>query len=908
MLSTIRLIPAVLSLGLSSVCAQAPAKADGELAWPAVTRQMRPWAYWWWMGSAADKSNLRRELQRYQDAGMGGLHIVPIYGAKGWEKHKVEYLSPAWMELLAFTIAEADQRDLGVDMTLGTGWCFGGPQIGDLEANASVLAKTQAVPPGKPEGKWDWDRQATQALVAFSPDGRCVELTDRIRPDGSLDWTAEGAGWKLVSVGQRPSGVRVKRAAPGGEGHMLNPFFGEAIRRYLVRFTQAFDSYRGPLPRAFYHDSFEYGSNWSPDLFEQFESRRGYRLQQHLDKFFSNEADEVTARLKCDYRETISDMMVEGFMPAWVGWAHQRGARTRDQAHGSPGNLLDLYAVADIPETEMFNRDRDPLVSRFASSAAHVAGRQLVGAETGTWLKEHFTETLADMKRLVDELLVTGVNHIFYHGTCYSPDEAIWPGWLFYASTQMNPRNSIWRDVPALNAYIARCQAVLQSGHPDNDVLVYWPIHDFWHDPAGLTANMTVHGRDWLDKRRIGPLARRLWERGFAFDFVSDRQIAGAQAAEGMVKVPGSRYRVLVLPQCRYLPVDTLKKVLSLAEDGAAVLLEDLPQDVPGLARLQERRLQQKGLLARLQFPEQSGVRKCLLGRGQVLLGDIEAGLETAGIQRELLVDTAGLTFVRRKWESGRHYFLANHGGRVLDRWVPLADTSAVVAAMDPMNGAVGLCATRPGADGQTEVYLQLRPDQSVILRTFNRSGVKGPAWPYWKPVGEPLQLEGTWKLSFISGGPELPQWFETGRLGSWTRQADPAAQRFAGTARYTLSFEASTRSRYCWLDLGRVCQSARVRLNGRDLGSLIAPPFRVLVDNLQQKGNELEVEVTNVAANRIRDLDRRGVPWRNFEDINFVNIEYKPFDASGWPLTDSGLLGPVTLQSVEPFQSASAK
>jgi hypothetical protein len=110
-----------------------------------------------------------------------------------------------------------------------------------------------------------------------------------------------------------------------------------------------------------------------------------------------------------------------------------------------------------------------------------------------------------------------------------------------------------------------------------------------------------------------------------------------------------------------------------------------------------------------------------------------------------------------------------------------------------------------------------------------------------------------------------------------------------------TLKRELQTYS----LDLGDVRQSARVRVNGKDYGTLITPPFRVVVDNLKPTGNTLAVEVTSVAANRIRDLDRRGVPWKTFRDINIVDLNYKPFDASNWPLTDCGLLGPVTLTTV---------
>ena len=161
-----------------------------------------------------------------------------------------------------------------------------------------------------------------------------------------------------------------------------------------------------------------------------------------------------------------------------------------------------------------------------------------------------------------------------------------------------------------------------------------------------------------------------------------------------------------------------------------------------------------------------------------------------------------------------------------------------------------------------------------------------------------------------------LPADFQTRKLASWTTFADTNAQSFAGTAKYEISFDApklesnpaavgtapNTPKRElqpCFLDLGDVRQSARVRVNGKDYGTLITPPFRVVVDNLKPAGNTLEVEVTSVAANRIRDLDRRGVPWKNFRDINFVDINYKPFDASNWPLTDCGLLGPVTLTPV---------
>ena len=223
------------------------------------------------------------------------------------------------------------------------------------------------------------------------------------------------------------------------------------------------------------------------------------------------------------------------------------------------------------------------------------------------------------------------------------------------------------------------------------------------------------------------------------------------------------------------------------------------------------------------------------------------------------------------------------------------------------------------------QVHLQLAVGESVILRAFADKKVEGPAWNYWQTSGAPTEIAGNWNVNFVQGGPTLPAPFQTAKLGSWTATGDTNAQAFAGTAKYEITFDAPAerwsatrstpansnapvsnealrltepRSNY-FLTLGDVRQSARVRVNGKDYGTLITPPFRVVVDNLKPTGNVLEVEVTSVAANRIRDLDRRGVKWKTFRDINIVNLNYKPFDASDWPLTDCGLLGPVTLTPV---------
>jgi hypothetical protein len=903
----------------------APTATAAPARTPLITREARPWTYWWWMGSAVDKTNLTRELQRYHDAGLGGVHIIPIYGAKGYESRFIDYLSPDWMQMLAHTVTEAQRLDMGVDMTMGTGWCFGGPRVTDQEANASVVVrKFELSPAGKLKEKLN--PKTLQALMAFSPDAKSIDLLDKLDADASLNWSPESGDWQVYAVSQRPSGQKVKRAAPGGQGHMLNLFYPSAMSHYLEWFDEAFAQYHGPNPRALYHDSYEYRSDWAPDFFSSFEKRRGYRLQTELPSLFadgvssSGSESRITndaslspdhiARVKSDYRETISDLMAEESLPLWADWARRNGFLTRNEAHGSPGNWLDLYAAADIPETEMFYKDRNRLVSKFASSAAHVTSKNLVAAETGTWLKEHFTETLADMKYLVDDMFLSGINHVFYHGTCYSPDEAGWPGWHFYASYEMNPRSSIWRDVPTLNAYVARCQAVLQAGRPDNDILLYWPIFDVWHNPNGRVQQFTVHARDWFEQQPMGKTAEQLWNRGYAFDYISDRQLARAKVVDGRIQSGGGNYSALVLPRTDHIPLATMRKLLEMAGAGTTIVFQDaLPADVPGWGKLEERRAALRGLLGQIQLADaadaarstNSGpVRLARFGKGRLFVGDVETALTTSGVLREAMFDHTGLCCIRTSVTGGFYYFIANRSEQRVESWLTLSRPAQAIIVMDPLTGRSGAGAMRQHERDSADTFLSLAAGESVILlcQAKPQSGLS--KWTWWGACGQASTLAGNWRVSFLQGGPELPQPLQTSHLASWTELGDTNAQSFAGTARYELVFDSPDEPSEHWqLDLGKVCQSARVRLNGQDLGTLITAPFRAITGALKPKGNQLEIEITNVSANRIRDLDRRGVKWKNFYDINFVNLDYKPFDASHWPLTDSGLLGPVTLTPV---------
>lgn len=840
-----------------------PAAASGDvLAWPTVSQTARPWTRWWWHGSAVDRENLTRLLETYHAAGLGGVEITCIYGVDGQEDRDIPYLSEQWIDAASHTIREARRLGMGVDLTPGSGWRIGGPSVSDEDADATLV-------------------------LAREP----------------------------LRIDQRWAGDPVKRPAPGGEGKSINPYSKRAVTHFLDHFANATDQLPDRGIRAQFHDSFEYDGNWCDDFLVEFAARRGYQLEDHLAALAGKGDPDEVARVKYDYRETLSDLVLERFIEPWVAWSHAHGMLARNQAHGSPANWLDLYAVCDIPETESFGRlvggDTHGLVFQFASSAAHVAGRPLVSSESATWLDEHFQVTLGQIKEIVDRLFLAGINHVIYHGTAYSPQDAPWPGWLFYASTQLNPQNPIWRDLPALNEYITRCQSILQSTKPDNDIMLYWPIHDVWHDSRGLRKQFQVHNAaGWFLNEPIGRAAKWLEEHGYTFDYVSDRQLAKCRVEDGRIQTPGdvdeisrvASYQVVLVPSARLMPLATLQSLIELAKAGGTVIfLDGLPAGPPGLMH-DKQRSEWDATVSRLKFVDQSlpSFQTASIGQGQVVIvRDLAAALPAAGVRREAWSTSPGLQFHRRTSPNGHVYFIKNDSDSAYDGWISPAVDWTAAAIMDPLSGRAGLAAVRDTeAQGKKELRLQLTPGQALFLETFHEP-VNAPACSYLEPTGQPIPLVEPWSVDFTSGGPVLPESLTTDRLESWTTFAGAEGQRFSGTARYSTTFDRPDDADRFLLDLGRVADSARVELNGKPVATLIAPPYQAVLEDVPSGENELSVEVTNVAANRIRDLDRRGVKWRNFKDINFVNIKYRPFDASEWPVREAGLLGPVTLTPV---------
>ncbi|HYG22193.1 MAG TPA: glycosyl hydrolase [Verrucomicrobiae bacterium] len=744
-----------------------------------------------------------------------------------------------------------------------------------------------------------------QALIAYSKSGAVLDLTRRVDADGRLDWSAPQGEWTLYAVFQGWHGKMVERAGPGGEGNVIDHFSSAALNHYLDRFGHAL-ARRDIRPlRAFFNDSYEVDdangqADWTPRLFAEFRRRRGYDLREHLPALFGNASSEVNARILHDYRETISDLLLENFTQPWRQWAHRKDALVRNQAHGSPANILDLYAASDIPETE----GTDILRLKFASSAAHVTGKRLASAEAATWLNEHFLSTLSDVKRALDLYFIGGVNHVCYHGTAYSPQDEPWPGWLFYAAVHFNARNSWWEDFGTLNQYVTRVQSVLQSGKHDNDVLLYFPIADAY---AERGPDLLRHFDGMPRGSHIQKTAEELQAGGFAFDLVSDRQLQHVKFSRGKLRAGGGAYQAILVPECHWMPLDTMQRLIVLAKEGARIVfVNGLPADVPGLHQLDSRRAKFKALAANAAFTETSsgGVQAAEMGHGTLFAtSSARAGLEASGVARETMVD-AGLQFFRGINALGTFYFVANRGERAVADWIQLGRTAGSVALFDAMTGNIGLLPSKSSTgESNSAVYLELAPGESAILQTLS-SSTADAAISFHIEAGESQELSGPWRVTFLRGGPELPGTIDLSKLQSWTEFGGDAGRKFSGTAEYFTRFSTSLDDAAAglWLDLGEVADSAQVFWNGERLATLIGAPFRIFVPRSKvHSHNLLGIRVSNIMANRIADMDRNKVLWKKFYNVNFparlaANRRNGVFDASDWEPLLSGLRGPVTL------------
>ena len=261
-------------------------------SWPTLTTEARPGTRWWWLGSAVDQENLKWNLAEYGKHGIGAVEITPIYGVQGNQANNISYLSDEWMAMLRYTTDQANRNGIEVDMATGTGWPFGGPWVPLEESACKVLfvdttligKKIERLELQVPEKDRKYSR--LQKVMAYTRTG-AYDVTSEVK-DGQLTWTAPKGQLnedelRVIAVFVRYGVMKVKRAAPGGEGLVVDHFDKQSVANYLKHIEEAFERTGTPYPHTFFNDSYEVSeATWTPKFFEEFEKRRGYKLEDHL--------------------------------------------------------------------------------------------------------------------------------------------------------------------------------------------------------------------------------------------------------------------------------------------------------------------------------------------------------------------------------------------------------------------------------------------------------------------------------------------------------------------------------------------------------------------------------------------------------------------------------------------------
>lgn len=821
--------------------------------WPTANPEAKPGTRWWWLGSAVNKADLEWNIQEYSKKGIGAVEITPLYGVKGNDANNIDFLSPKWMQALKDCEELGKKYSVQIDMNSGTGWPFGGPLVPIEEAACKLVYADTLVADRNIEGL---------NLTIKNPKDRLYSVLDTILV------FPENGKYRVIAIYNGRTRQKVKRAAPGGEGWVIDHFSHDAVKHYLERFDKAFETSGVAFPNTFFNDSYEvYGADWTPTMFEDFYRLRGYKLEEHIPELLGFKED-AGNKVVSDYRETLSDLLLENFTEQWTAWAHSHGAKTRNQAHGSPANLIDIYSAVDIPEIEGFGKsefgikglwkeqkreftkinDSDLSMLKYAASAAHITGKPFTSSETFTWLTEHFRTPLSFCKPDFDLMMVSGVNHIYFHGSCYSPKDDAWPGWRFYASIDMTPNNSVWRDAEFFCNYITRTQSFMQWGKPDNDFLILLPVRDMWAKGNGknILMQFAIHDMKKKAPEFISDVLK-IDELGYDCDYISEKYLLTTSYKNGLlVTAAGTKYKGLIIPGSGKMP-ENIKAHIELLKSQGANIIYGIDADK----------------LAKAAKPE-----------------EVKSRLH--------------LKAIRRSNDKGYHYFISNLTPNDVEDFIALSVSYKDVLLFNPLNGEI-----KQGLIQNGKLHLSLRSGESVIIETFNNPLTEKPSQQDFQySLNKIVSLDKNWNFSFLESTPEVVGNYKMDKLTTWENLPLENANITMGTGVYETTFKLSSKPNGDYtLDLGDVRESARVYLNDQFVGCAWCVPYTLDCGKFLKKGkNKLRIEVTNLPANRIADLDRKGIEWRKFNEINVVKIDYSKGLYSHWEPVPSGLNSPVVL------------
>lgn len=852
---------------------------------------------WWWFGPAVTALQLEREIRLMKEGGIGGFEIQPVYPValddpeRGFRN--LSFLSQEFLDAVRHSAETARQLGLRVDITLGSGWPYGGPQIPVTLAAGRLRWERVTVPNGSRRVPVPAIGSGEKLIAAF-PEGGGSELTE-VR-EGAV-WLPEGVPAKEVwfFISSR-TGMMVKRPAVGAEGFVLDHYDRRALEHYLKLVGEPLLAAAGK-PFAIFCDSLEvYDSDWTEDFLEEFRKRRGYDLKPHLPALVGETPS--TRKLRQDWGRTLTELLEERFIAPLADWARERGTRLRMQTYGIPPASVSSNAFVDLPEGEGAEW-KSLSASRWASSAGHLYGRPVISSETWTWLHSPaFRATPLDVKAEADRHFLQGINQLIGHGWPYTAEGVEYPGWRFYAAGVFNDKNPWWIVMPDVALYLQRLSFLLRQGRPVADVALYLPVADAWGDFTPRRVNLIETLR-----RRIGSsVIAQILESGYALDFVDDRVIEqAARIEQNALRIGDNRYRIVILPGVATIPVATLQRLAEFARTGGLVIAtRRLPAEPPGfLAPERERQL--VASLVRELF-EGPSARGLLVPEEDQLGSVLRQKLEPDVAFSPPLAD---LGFVHRTTPEAEIYFLANTGNASAKFTARFRSAAGSAEFWDPLSGKAVSLTVRNGA-----VELELAPYGSGVV-VFSDKLASGGGVSRSAGRQDLVDLSHGWHVTFGEKGPRIVM----ERLRSWTE--DEETRYFSGVATYEREFvlpgDAMGKGRVAKLHFGEgtplreqprrygmqawldapVREAAVVFVNGRRAGSVWCPPYEVDVTELLRPGkNTLRIQVANLAVNHMAG---RALPDYRLLNLRY-GVRFEPQDMDKIRPEPAGLLGTVRL------------
>jgi hypothetical protein len=851
----------------------------------------RPMVRWWWFGPAVTKEEIAREIHQMHEGGFGGFELASVYPLalddpqKGI--HNLPYASPEMVEMLRYARQQGSALGMRVDLTLGSGWPFGGPQIPiDLAAGRLKIVAT-ALPVTKLPAMADGDAPVAAFIAKGTPEHYDAATARRIKyPDGtgSLPKASTEPQVLLLFVSSHTRQM-VKRAAVGGEGFVLDHMSREAIEKHLHTVGDALmGGFIDAPPYAIFSDSLEvYGSDWTRTLPEEFKRRRGYDLIPHLPELAQGGTPQAEA-VRHDWAETLSDLVRENYLRPMTEYAAAHHTKFRSQTYGTPAATLTDEFVPQLPEGEGPQWDRFSF-TRWASSANHIFGNNVTSAETWTWLHSPaFRATPLDMKAEADRMFVEGVNQIIGHGWPYSPSYAQEPGYSLYAAAVFNAHNPWWPVMPDVTKYLQRVSWILRQGQPANDVALLLPEDDaqaeFRLGHVSVTDAM---------KTKITPaLMHAIIDTGHNVDYID---------GTGLSRLHD--HPLLIVPPTQRMHLEAARQLEKYASAGGKIIfVGETPSMATGLSDAKDG-AEVKSIIAALSA-RSVHVRS-------------EAELPTA-IGRVLAPDfdvkaTAGTVgFIHRRLQNADVYFIANTSAQT--QTLPLHTASKYKAAewWNPEDGAV--TTAEIGKTFSLEPY----GSRLLILHAGSTSAEVHASQNLIAETSTPIELA-HWTAEFpgSKGSPALPS--KTDASTVWT---DDAAEKFySGEVRYRTSFQApavkpaehyvlrfadgkplqdtrppNANGMRAWYD-APIREAAIVYLNGERVGSLWHPPYELdLTKRMHAGENTIEIRVYNTAINELA-----GQPPRDYTVLKAkYGDRFQMQDMENLQPVPSGIFGPVRI------------